>query len=825
VTHAPHAPHDAAIVIGINDYPMWGANGRPLKGAVSDARAFDKWLRDPKGGGLTDPQIALVSSELDPLKPLKQHVEEGLDRVLKHFPDGARRRRFYFFFSGHGHTRLATRDDKPSLCLAPWSLRKPNAALDVASYERTISGCLKFEEAFFFLDCCRVKQSAPAGQSSEYECGSPDTAGRRSFIAYGADVFAQGFEGENKDDDIRGYFSDALVTSLTGEGIALIDLMGELEATVPVLSSNKQKARFQQNLSLAELKQTWFGPPRVLPRRPHPPLPDLATPDPPPSAPPDRSHSRSIEIVVRSNLGKGADSGIGSFHSFGDISLLTTERRVVKTAIGKLSASVADGGYILRIAHAEAVTEKQIEVGPQSHKFNEDLPHRRSAAPFSSTFGKRELTTKAIIRSTQADAEGQSLYIAARTKEGQPYRRPTVLKPSAIGPAHLDIPLIREVGVTYRASPGSYLLAPESCGEIQRTCLPVPVAAGWDTLVFVTIDDDDRPILDRATVMMRRAGSGFDPRDELNDAYERAAVDLFTGGPGPSRTTMRQLLRGKFRNPLFGLVGAHFLIRAMGPRPASADRALLREVVANLSTLLGQRDADLFALKMIAAEHLDLDGRSPGPGAPPLLRISADILLRGTAREPDLLKNVDAARSMALGRIAESPWNCWIEDGSQALGGYMMNDTGHPRKFMFRPLSTQQRDRAVDLLSARSMEVLYTQIGQETFELQASGKGGVISRELFSDFPAISRAVCLPDWVVDFVRAESKRAWKRGQTLDLGKLTERTLIPRDLLEEAQRVAAPRLAHLVRAVKPIQFDAEIEAFSAAAAADDGSIKEE
>ena len=61
-------PLDFAVVVGLDDYPNFGSQGRPLKGAIADATRFAKWLKDTNtGGGLPERNCKEVLSTANPL--------------------------------------------------------------------------------------------------------------------------------------------------------------------------------------------------------------------------------------------------------------------------------------------------------------------------------------------------------------------------------------------------------------------------------------------------------------------------------------------------------------------------------------------------------------------------------------------------------------------------------------------------------------------------------------------------------------------------------------------------------------------------------------
>lgn len=219
----PEQSQDYALVIGINDYPDFGRNGRPLKGAIEDATSFAKWLLNKEiGGGIPDTQCKRLYSSPAPLEPLRYQI----DRALKEIWDQAQEtggRRFYFYFSGHGQ---AQEIDDVALCLANWSRDFRNASLSSRAYRNRILECAPFQDLVVLHDCCRVRSIRATGLGPEIGCARPaDMAGARgTFLAYASEFQKPAYEaehagGEGVDDEgpiISGHFTEALLAGLYG---------------------------------------------------------------------------------------------------------------------------------------------------------------------------------------------------------------------------------------------------------------------------------------------------------------------------------------------------------------------------------------------------------------------------------------------------------------------------------------------------------------------------------------------------------------------------------------------------------------------------------
>jgi len=245
----PVQAKDFALVVGINDYPSYGIGGNNLRGAADDARAVAGWLTDRQdGGGLPARHCELIVSAADPLRPLKHEVDAALERLWNAAAEVPDPRRFYLYFSGHGH---AERIDDVALCLANWSFRRRHAALSSGAYRRLIHHCMRFDQVVVILDCCRLRQHAAAGLRSELDCVLPDeqAGSSRFFIAYATEFQQAAFEDTDggADGPVRGHMTLALLEGLRGAaplqpggGVAAHDLADYLRARVPEMAGPDQ---------------------------------------------------------------------------------------------------------------------------------------------------------------------------------------------------------------------------------------------------------------------------------------------------------------------------------------------------------------------------------------------------------------------------------------------------------------------------------------------------------------------------------------------------------------------------------------------------------
>ncbi len=249
----PTELNDYALVIGINDYPNYGSNGRPLKGAIADATAVHSWLKDrTEGGGLPDENCRLIASSAaagGSLQPHKSEIDDELGELWelsarREKDEGRMPRRFYLFFSGHGQ---AQQTDDVALCLPSWARNRQSAALSFREYQRLIVDCMGFDEVVLLMDCCRSRRIAARGLESELTCPKPhDRAGGTDiFVAHATEFQTRAFESDvvlpdpDAEPIVHGHFTEALLAALRGGaardtgGVSASSLLSYLFKLVP----------------------------------------------------------------------------------------------------------------------------------------------------------------------------------------------------------------------------------------------------------------------------------------------------------------------------------------------------------------------------------------------------------------------------------------------------------------------------------------------------------------------------------------------------------------------------------------------------------------
>lgn len=212
-------PADYALVIGINDYtPLVNGGLVTLSGAINDADRVERWLLDSEGGQLMPPTCKKIISSPNPLRPLKDDIDDALVDIVRDIvANGGDARRFYFYFAGHG-SGVETNIEDTALCMAKWSELRRNNALSVEGYRKLILESGFFSEVIFWADCCRtiVHNVMPESSSVNLPFKRRKIGQAGYFFGYATRYQDESFEIENSIGEMRGAFTEVLLKGLAG---------------------------------------------------------------------------------------------------------------------------------------------------------------------------------------------------------------------------------------------------------------------------------------------------------------------------------------------------------------------------------------------------------------------------------------------------------------------------------------------------------------------------------------------------------------------------------------------------------------------------------
>lgn len=218
-----------AVAVGINRYPEF----RNLTFAKGDAEAFVEWLRRSDGGDVPEANAKLIVVEdnevpngtrredakptharvLDEIKAMIRRVEAHIED----HPEDWERTRFYLFVSGHG---IAPEPNDAALLTANAGPDDLGFNIPAGELIRFLAESKTFREVVVFADCCRERLQNTPPPWIPWSRRTGDRGAVQEFFGCATEYGDLAYEPSNINaldpDDLRGYFTKALLEGLAG---------------------------------------------------------------------------------------------------------------------------------------------------------------------------------------------------------------------------------------------------------------------------------------------------------------------------------------------------------------------------------------------------------------------------------------------------------------------------------------------------------------------------------------------------------------------------------------------------------------------------------
>ena len=217
---------DYAIVVGVTRYPELTRQGRSadLKGSATDATKMREWLVSDSGGGVPPENVEYVvraaAAPEATADPARDAVVRAFARMWKRCwrangaPNVGMGRRLYVYVSGHGLT--GDGDHGVLLC--------SNSSDSMYSTVSPRGSILAFRQSGFFrqfvvwFDGCMDWTSVEAEPINYIPPpGNDHTPPGPMFVAYAARPRLRTVEAQDRNGQVRGVFTRALLAGLEGE--------------------------------------------------------------------------------------------------------------------------------------------------------------------------------------------------------------------------------------------------------------------------------------------------------------------------------------------------------------------------------------------------------------------------------------------------------------------------------------------------------------------------------------------------------------------------------------------------------------------------------
>jgi uncharacterized caspase-like protein len=222
------------VAVGINRYPELHF----LTGAKSDAREFAVWLHDPDGGDLPEGNVRTILIPDDRVpdgipredaSPIRRDVLNAIKSFESNVVDAVSEdptlwfsTRLYLYMSGHG---LAPSPRDAALLMADAGPEHFGENIACSSLLDYFGAAQPYREVVIFMDCCRDRTAgAPLGPvlwtRVKRDNGEVITA-FGCATEYGQSAFEASASTESSPDELRGYYTRALLEGLRGAAIDL----------------------------------------------------------------------------------------------------------------------------------------------------------------------------------------------------------------------------------------------------------------------------------------------------------------------------------------------------------------------------------------------------------------------------------------------------------------------------------------------------------------------------------------------------------------------------------------------------------------------------
>lgn len=364
-----------------------------------------------------------------------------------------------------------------------------------------------------------------------------------------------------------------------------------------------------------------------------------------------------------------------------EISIIDNQFNRLAAGLGSLSKKLAPGIYKVRWKTASASKDKLVEVTGDEDggvlNIEAGMQAISTSAPLNNTtlgcLDKPEIL-KNLSENTPALSPGKAsqllVFLRDEAEIDSEFPAKSVSIHTADGTKLADFndgfinDDKRYAGVNIGVDPGVYRLRVET-GPLESYEIFVFTAENWQTRVFLTCDDfysgSDtfrRPMLRTTSILMGRKGTRFDPNSQNDRQSEVALNALLRGYDILDSRDMRDLLHGKFDDPMLGIYGAHLLLQRK-----RINWELFDTVCRNLYRLVGPvPDVQALYVKSKRPMRSDDNRLAIYRGLPPMLIRSWGLLIRRSRKRYSIIPQDSLSDRIAVTVVSTEPWlMCRVE--------------------------------------------------------------------------------------------------------------------------------------------------------------------
>ncbi len=187
--------------------------------------------------------------------------------------------------------------------------------------------------------------------------------------------------------------------------------------------------------------------------------------------------------------------------------------------------------------------------------------------------------------------------------------------------------------------------------KIDDRIMPLHIVEGWQTQIFLTHDE----IFDfeDMRIFMGKTENGLILNEKTMDALDKG-LDYLTMIDGELPKSMLNIfLKGKFSNPVLGILAAHLLLKQLKP-----NWKILKEVIDNLQRILPDFPDVLIIKLLFAKRHSQFLKLEPIKN-PPMFSVSLKALVNIDQYSPQYIDDDSDIENIIPETYEDSPWTSW----------------------------------------------------------------------------------------------------------------------------------------------------------------------
>lgn len=175
----------------------------------------------------------------------------------------------------------------------------------------------------------------------------------------------------------------------------------------------------------------------------------------------------------------------------------------------------------------------------------------------------------------------------------------------------------------------------------------------WQTQVFLTFGKE--PIFPSMSIIIAPPGQGFVANDESNYRIDGVRHKFHNGVYYIPEKVLEEFKHGQFTSPMKGLLAAYVYFSS----PETTNEQLFRDIIPNLSDLLGKDSPDIKALQVLAAQYYKDPLPAVNLSEPGMFLAGVRAVIRASIKQPDIIPDDSMMENVADNIYGDMIWTSY----------------------------------------------------------------------------------------------------------------------------------------------------------------------